>query len=134
MIKLHEQKNISHDIIADKLNKNADHIRKVMNYRYDTTSLDKTYSDQENTTLKDFISDHSSINPLDDICEQDLQDCMEEWFEDLSTTEKKIIRYRFGYKNSEFKTLDGVSKKLGMVREKIRQVQIKSANKLKIML
>ena len=134
LIKEQSKTKIPQEVIAKKLNKTTEQIKKIMAHKYDTTSLDKTYMGHNNLSLKDFIADQSAEDPLDTICEKDLQTCMNEWYENLTNTEKKIIKYRFGYQNAEFKTLDKTSTKLGMAREKIRQVQIKCTQKLKFML
>lgn len=120
--------------IADQVNTSTKQVNRIMNYRLDTTSLDKSVMSDSRSTLKDFIIDQHSQDPLDELCEDELQACMMQWYQTLNKTEKQIIKNRFGFNNAEFKTLDTMAKKMGIAREKIRQIQIKASLRLRKML
>ncbi len=52
----------------------------------------------------------------------------------LGKKEREIIIYRFGLLDNEVLTLDILGKKMNLTRERIRQLQIRALNKLKIYL
>ncbi|MCK5780766.1 MAG: sigma-70 family RNA polymerase sigma factor [Psychrilyobacter sp.] len=52
----------------------------------------------------------------------------------LGTKEKEIIIYRYGLLDNEVLTLDALGKKLNLTRERIRQLQIRALNRLRIYL
>ena len=49
----------------------------------------------------------------------------------LNTKEKKVIKERFGFVDGSSPTLDKVGEKMGVTRERIRQIESKALRKLK---
>jgi len=54
--------------------------------------------------------------------------------ETLSENEQKIITMRFGLDDKEPQTLDTIGRSFGVTRERIRQIEAKSLDKLRKML
>ena len=53
------------------------------------------------------------------------------WFETLSDNEKRILTLRFGLDDKEPQTLDTIGRSFGVTRERIRQIESKSLEKLR---
>jgi RNA polymerase nonessential primary-like sigma factor len=53
------------------------------------------------------------------------------WIETLSQREKEVLEGRFGLKDREPETLEVLSERLGLTRERVRQIQNEALLKLK---
>lgn len=56
---------------------------------------------------------------------------LEEWIGTLSKRERAVLEGRFGLHDQEPETLDVLSIRLGLTRERVRQVQNEALSKLK---
>ena len=108
-----------------------DRIREIMSLSQETTSLDTTVDDDNNTRLSDLISDESLIEPFELVFTATLQDTMEDVLSQLTDREMKIIKLRFGLTDKGPLTLEETGKLLGITRERVRQIQGKAISKLR---
>ncbi len=53
------------------------------------------------------------------------------WLETLTSDEKRVITMRFGLDGGEPQTLEAIGKIFGVTRERIRQIEHKSLEKLR---
>jgi RNA polymerase primary sigma factor len=84
--------------------------------------------------LIDTIEDTSTLSPetlLEDINKFER---VSDWLAGLSENERKIITMRFGLEDKEPQTLDTIGRSFGVTRERIRQIEAKSLEKLRKML
>lgn len=97
-----------------------------------TTSLDKpTNSDEEKTTLGEFIPDTKIASPDKDVSRRILHDQIQEILSDLSPKERKILEMRHGLTDGVMRTLEEVGKEFGVTRERIRQIEAKAHEKIR---
>lgn len=54
--------------------------------------------------------------------------------EKLSSKQRDIIRLRFGFENGQTKTLEEIGQIMGVTRERIRQIEKKALERLKILI
>ena len=97
-----------------------------------TTSLDTPIDEESEITLGDVIGDSTCLDPEQSYDEnvkipQTIDNCLRS----LDAKEAKIIKMRYGIGGDEPKTLDEIGKKLGLSRERIRQVEKKALSKLR---
>jgi len=109
----------------------ADRIREIMSLSQETTSLDTTVDDDNNTRLSDLISDDSLIEPFELVFTATLQETMDDVLSQLTDREMKIIKLRFGLTEKGPLTLEETGKLLGITRERVRQIQGKAISKLR---
>lgn len=95
-------------------------------------SLSFQLNDFEDLTIGDLIESKTTENPEKELIRQSLKKELDLIINKLSEIERKVIELRFGI-GSEGKplTIEEVSNKLGLSRERIRQVEIKAINKLR---
>ena len=106
-------------------------IREIMSLSQETTSLDTTVDDDNNTRLSDLISDETLIEPFELVFTATLQETMDVVLSQLTEREMKIIKLRFGLTDKGPLTLEETGKLLGITRERVRQIQGKAISKLK---
>ena len=109
----------------------ADRIREIMSLSQETTSLDTTVDDDNNTRLSDLISDETLIEPFELVFTATLQETMDDVLSQLTDREMKIIKLRFGLTDKGPLTLEETGKLLGITRERVRQIQGKAISKLR---
>ena len=104
----------------------------ILELPMDVVSLDKKIGEEDDSTIMDFIVD-SSTAPMEDEMEKGaLVVEMEEIINStLSDREALVIRRRFGLDGGRICTLEEVGQELGVTRERIRQIEVKSIRKLK---
>ncbi|MEN9395678.1 MAG: hypothetical protein RLZ81_208 [Pseudomonadota bacterium] len=91
-------------------------------------SLDRGGDDQ---TLGDTLVDELTMDPDNVTQSHEIERLLIEWLETLSGREKEVLQGRFGLYDSEPETLDVLSTRLGLTRERVRQVQNEALLKLK---
>lgn len=97
-----------------------------------TTSLDKpTNSDEERSTLGEFIPDHKIASPDKDSSHRILRDQIRDILADLSPKERKILEMRHGLTDGVMRTLEEVGSEFGVTRERIRQIEAKAHEKIR---
>lgn len=117
--------------LSEYLQLPASRIREIMSLSQETTSLDTTVDDDNNTRLSDLISDDSLIEPFELVFTATLQETMDDVLSQLTDREMKIIKLRFGLTDKGPLTLEETGKLLGITRERVRQIQGKAINKLR---
>jgi len=117
--------------VADALEVNVTYVRRLMVLLKKTYSIERPMGENNDYFLIDTIEDTSTISPavlLEDLNKYEL---VSKWFETLSEGEKKILTLRFGLDDRDPQTLDTIGRSFGVTRERIRQIEAKSLEKLR---
>ena len=120
--------------IAEMLGIDSDQVYKVYYVAQGTISLDtptSTKSSSDDMTLADLIEDIDAVNPFQLLEAADKNVAVREILSELSPKEERVIRMRFGIGTNEESTLEDIGNKLGVTRERIRQIETKALLKLK---
>ncbi len=91
-------------------------------------SLDRSGDDQ---TMGDGLVDELTLAPEDVTLLHEVDTLMEEWIGTLTNRERAVLEGRFGLHGRDPETLDVLSIRLGLTRERVRQVQNEALVKLK---
>jgi RNA polymerase primary sigma factor len=94
-------------------------------------SLDAPVSDNDLTEFGESVADEEAQTPFELLRDKSLRDEVGKVLEVLDAREKKIVFQRFGLDGGKPRTLEEVGKKLGVTRERIRQVQNVALSKLR---
>jgi RNA polymerase primary sigma factor len=94
-------------------------------------SLDAPISDDNLTEFGESVGDEEARTPFELLRDKDLHNEVGGLLEVLNDREKKIITQRFGFNGGKRKTLEEVGEKLGVTRERIRQLQNIALSKLR---
>lgn len=120
--------------VATRMEVNPSYVRRLMVLLKKTYSIEMPMGENSDYFLIDTIEDTSNHSPatlLEDINKFEL---VSEWLRELSENEQKIIAMRFGLDDKEPQTLDTIGRSFGVTRERIRQIEAKSLEKLRKML
>ena len=118
--------------IAKKMKVTVDKVRSISQVVRETYSLDMLIGDQEEDTLKDILQDPNAVSPASFSDEIRRREHIDDWLQQLSVSERKVIEMRFGLTDGETKTLDAIGKEFGITRERVRQIETQALNKLRV--
>ena len=117
--------------IAYEMGEDLDKIHHVIKISQETVSLETSIGeDDEDSTLSDFIEDKKTIPPDKVAALRLLRDHVKEIISDLTPREQKILEMRFGLTDGIAHTLEEVGQEFGVTRERIRQIEAKSLEKI----
>jgi len=94
-------------------------------------SLEMPTDDEGDSTLGDFVEDTDSPSPPDRVSAAMLKDLLLEILVDLPPREVKILQMRYGLLDGQTYTLEQVGKKLGVTRERVRQIEAQALSRLR---
>ena len=86
---------------------------------------------QDGSQLGDFIEDVATPQPADEAAIGLLRSQLSQALESLSARERRVIELRYGLEDGYSLTLEEVGTKLGLTRERIRQIQKEALAKLR---
>ncbi len=117
--------------IAAEMNEDIVKVHHIIKISQDTISLETSVGDDdENSTLEDFIEDVKSVTPDKTAALELLKDYVKEVIVKLQPREQKILEMRFGLVDGVSHTLEEVGREFDVTRERIRQIEAKSLEKI----
>jgi RNA polymerase primary sigma factor len=117
--------------IADAMKVKVQHVRRLMALLRHTCSIEAPIGDGNDFALIDTIEDSSNIHPADQLENVNIFEIISRHFNKLNESEQKILTLRFGLDDHEPQTLDVIGQQFGVTRERIRQIEAKSLEKLR---
>jgi RNA polymerase primary sigma factor len=120
--------------IAVEMGVEPEKIYQVEKINQDTLSLENPIGsdDDEKSTLGDFIADDKIPSPIQESSERILTEQVRAILNDLSPKERKILEMRHGLMDGIYHTLEEVGKEFGVTRERIRQIEAKALEKIRL--
>jgi RNA polymerase primary sigma factor len=120
------------DEISKKSGFSSDKVREIIKISQHPISFETPIGDDGDSQLGDFIEDSDSEKPPETASFIMLQDQLNKILNTLSDRERRIIQLRFGLKDGQPRTLEEVGREFKVTRERIRQIEFKTLNKLRV--
>ena len=117
--------------LAAEVGITKDRVIELLNISEQPISLDAPVADDEQYHLADMLEDDSMMAPLDQGSQQQQREHIERAMTVLNPRERTIIEMRYGLCDGHYHTLDDVSVKFQLTRERIRQIEVKALRKLR---
>lgn len=118
--------------IADTMKATIQHVRRLMTLLRHTYSIEAPIGDGNDFSLIDTIEDSSMTSPTELLENINIYELISSHFNKLTENEQKILTLRFGLDDNEPQTLDIIGQQFGVTRERIRQIEAKSLEKLRV--
>jgi len=116
--------------VAEGMGLPSRQVDEIMQVAKDTISLESPLGDDD-SSLKDYVPNNLAPSPLDDVLKIQMFQEADEVLHNLSDREETIIRMRFGLGVDAEHTLAETGEKLGVSRERIRQIEVSALRKLR---
>lgn len=118
--------------IAAEMGIEVDKVHHIMKISQKTISLETPVGEEDgDSILLEFVEDEKTPPPQTKAARTLLRKQLEEILVDLTPREQKILSMRFGLKDGINHTLEEVGKVFGVTRERIRQIEAKSLEKIR---
>jgi RNA polymerase primary sigma factor len=117
--------------IADHVKMPIDKVRLLLDAARTPYSLDAPVGDEEETVIRDFVRDRTTLSPEDETIRREMADRLEETLAPLDAREREVLRLRYGLTGDREYTLADVGRRLGLSRERVRQIETRAVAKLR---
>jgi len=124
-------RNPTEEELSETMNTPVEKVREIIQLSQETASLDSTVDDDHLTRLSELIKDDSSGEPVEAVFNSSLMDTLNGVLKQLNEREMRIIQMRYGLTGAAPLTLEQTGKKLGITRERVRQIQEKAIAKMR---
>jgi RNA polymerase nonessential primary-like sigma factor len=127
-----ERDGVRPEDLARVLGRDVQEVRDLLALADAPKSLDASVDRTEDEyTLGDTIADELALDPISTTYEHELTHLLDDSIGRLSQRERQVVEGRFGLHQSDSETLEVLSERLGLTRERVRQIQNEALTKLK---
>jgi len=117
--------------IAEVMGGSVEEVRRLQQLLRKTYSIEHPLGDDDSYSLMNTLEDTSVMTPTEFIENKDNYIYLTQWLDQLKDNEREILTLRFGLDDREPETLETIGKRFGVTRERIRQIEVKSLEKLR---
>ena len=106
-------------------------IDEILQMKMRELSLDDKVGRDKDTPISDYLVDGRSINPEDELIKHENQGLIRLALRNLTDQEQTVIINRFGLEGGRVFTLKEIGEKLGVSRERVRQIESQAKKRLR---
>ncbi len=117
--------------IGQRLGLTADRVRELQTFASQPISLETPVGEEDETALGELVPDTMGESPADAATRQVLKTEMADVLEDVLTPrERLVLQLRFGLGNGHVFPLQQVGERLGITRERVRQIEMEALRRV----
>jgi RNA polymerase primary sigma factor len=121
----------SSEELAEELKMSVKRVMQIMQAARQPLSLETPMEDDDESVLGDFIEDADAVVPDEAVVQAVLKEQIYEILQSLPSREVRILQLRYGLTDRESYTLEQVGRKLGITRERVRQIEAQALSRLR---
>ncbi|MFD5816458.1 sigma-70 family RNA polymerase sigma factor [Streptomyces sp. NPDC127038] len=117
--------------VAAQLELPAERVSEVLRLAQEPVSLHAPVGEEDDVALGDLIEDGDAASPVESAAFLLLRQHLEAVLSTLGERERKVVQLRYGLADGRPRTLEEIGRIFGVTRERIRQIESKTLNKLR---
>ena len=117
--------------LSEELGITVERLTELRQISQEPISLQTPVGDEEESSLGDFISGAKEFEPATVVDDIMMRDEIDRMLKTLSARTELIIRLRYGLEDGRMYTLEEIGEKLGITRERVRQIESKALRQLR---
>ncbi len=121
----------STDELAEALSVPPKKVENMIQVARRPLSLETPTDEEEDSVLGDFIQDEESPAPTEAVTQNLLREHLQEVLNTLPPREVRILQLRYGLMDGQSYTLEEVGRKMGVTRERVRQIEAQALSRLR---
>ncbi|MDX2727941.1 MULTISPECIES: RNA polymerase sigma factor [Streptomyces] len=117
--------------VAAQLDLTPERVGEVLRLAQEPVSLHAPVGEEDDVALGDLIEDGDAASPVESAAFLLLREHLEAVLSTLGERERKVVQLRYGLDDGRPRTLEEIGRIFGVTRERIRQIESKTLNKLR---
>ncbi len=117
--------------VAAQLDLSGERVSEVLRLAQEPVSLHAPVGEEDDVALGDLIEDGDATSPVESAAFLLLRQHLEAVLSTLGERERKVVQLRYGLADGRPRTLEEIGRIFGVTRERIRQIESKTLNKLR---
>jgi len=117
--------------IAHMLDQPIEDVKHMLSLNERISSTDTPIGNESDKPLIDSIADSPETDPVEILIDENLQQHIEKWLDNLPSNQREVLMRRFGLKGYDQATLEEVGQQIGLTRERVRQIQVEALKTLR---
>jgi RNA polymerase primary sigma factor len=117
--------------IAQEIDIPVAKVQEVRKVNLEPISLETPVGEKADNHVADFLEDTAAVVPLEAASVTLMREHIRRVLDTLGERERQIIEFRFGLNDGQPRTLEEVGREFGVSRERIRQIESATLDKLK---
>jgi RNA polymerase nonessential primary-like sigma factor len=117
--------------VAALLGRPVQEVAELLKLAETPTSLDAPLERDATESMIDMVADEQATDPMGLALHHEVEQLLDTWLQDLSEREREVLTGRYGLHDRDPETLEVLAERLGLTRERIRQIQQEALVKLK---
>lgn len=121
---------VAEEEIARELRMSEEEVKRIRTYIQNPVSLETPVGDEDGS-LEDFVEDDREPTPEDAVAALVRKEEVQELLGNLNEKERIVLSLRYGFEDGNVHTLEETGERLGVTRERVRQIESAALEKLR---